>query len=218
MEIAVLKAQLKHLVNVENGGTWANLWRLFYYTRLFKYIHWRQYKKFNPFMFKLSAKWKLNELCERGFLFSPGKNIYCATKKVEPILREANLPEFVFIFPNISDGDGYINEINNTEVFIELSKQKDFYTLLYPNFGYLRPDSLLVEKRDNEYRLTCLEIEAKKPNWDKHIKEKLINYNDLSKDRQFYDWWCVQCDLLGFKKPKIEEFKFNYKIIKTGNK
>jgi len=215
MELVKAKAELKHLVNVENRGTWANLWRLFYYTRLFKYIHWKQYKKFNSFMFKLSAKKKLNELCERGYLFSPGDNVYCATKKVDQILQEAKRPEFVLIFPTISNGEGYINEINNTDVFIELSKEKDFYTLLYPNFGYLRPDALLVEKRDDKYRLTCLEIEAKKPKWKEYIEEKIVKYEKLSIDIQFYDWWIVQCEKLGFKKPTEEEFKFNYKIIKN---
>ena len=109
-----------------------------------------------------------------------------------------------------------LDEINNnTEVFIKLAKQPDFYTLLYPNFGYLRPDALLVEKRDSKYRLTCLEIEAKKPKWKEYIDEKIKKYKKLSTDIQFYDWWCVQCEKLGFKKPITEEFKFNYKIIKN---
>lgn len=214
MDIRTVKAELKHLPNLDNGGTWSNLWRLLYYTRLFKYVHREQFKYLNKTMFKVCATKKLNELCERGYLFSPGNDVYCATKMVDPILREANLPEFVFIFPSIPDGEGYINEINNTEVFIKLAKQPDFYTLLYPNFGYLRPDALLVEKRDSKYRLTCLEIEAKKPNWKEYIDEKIEKYKKLSTDIQFYDWWCVQCEKLGFRKPLKEDFKFNYKIIK----
>lgn len=165
----------------------------------------------SPF-YKVTADWKLKELCERGYLFSPSKDVYCAKNKVLPILHKAG---YLMVLPDEPTGKGDINEINNTEVFIKLSKQENFFTLLYPNFTYIIPDALLVEKRDDKYRLTCLEIEAKKPKWKEYIDDKIGKYEKLSTDIQFYDWWVIQCYKLGFKKPTKEEFKFTYKIIKN---
>ena len=203
--------ELEHLISKSGGGTWRLLYDVFYYTRLFKYVHKSQYPEIRSALFKVTADWKLKELCDRGYLFSPSSDIYCAKNKVLPILKEAG---YLTVLPDEPTGKGDINEINNTKVFIKLSKQKNFFTLLYPNFNYIIPDAMLVEKRDDKYRLTCLEIEAEDHGQD-YINGKIINYNKLAKDEQFYIWWCVQCDKLGFKKPAKEEFKFNYKIIKN---
>ena len=142
--------ELEHLISKSGGGTWRNLFNLFYYTRLFKYVHQTQYKKIKSSMFKVSASHKLKELCDREYLFSPSEDVYCATNKVLPILKEAG---YLTILPEKPKGNGDINELNNTEVFIKLSKEPYFHTLLYPNFGYLIPDALLVEldKKENKY-------------------------------------------------------------------
>lgn len=204
--------ELEHLISKSGGGTWRLLYDVFYYTRLFKYIHKLQYPKIRSALFKVTADWKLKELCERGYLFSPSTNVYCAKNKVLPILKEAG---YLMILPDEPAGKGNINEINNTDVFIRFSKEKYFFTFLYPNFEYLIPDALLVEKKNNKYRLTCLEIEAKKPKWKEYIEGKKENYKRLAIDAQFYDWWCVKCKDLGFRQPTKDEFKFNYKIIKN---
>ncbi|HEY5536178.1 MAG TPA: hypothetical protein VIL99_14735 [Ignavibacteria bacterium] len=203
--------ELEDQISKSGGGTWSKLLKAFYYTRLFKYVHKQQYRKIDNLFYKCTATKKLLVYCERGYLFSPQKDVYCATKKVDPFLKEADLG---YVFPDEPKGKGDINELNNTDVFITLSKEEHFYTLLFPSFGYLIPDALLVEKNNDKYRLTCIEVEASKPDWNNWILEKKANYLKLSQDIQFYDWWITKCDKLGFKKPTIEEFKFNYKIIK----
>ncbi len=216
METRTLKIvtvpELEHLTSKNGGGTWRKLFDVFYYTRLFKYIHKKQYRKIDNLFSKTTATKKLLELCDRGYFFSPQKDVYCATEKVDPILKEAG---YLTIFPAEPKGIGDINELNNTEAFISLLKEEHFYTLLYPSFGYLIPDALLVEKNNDKYRLTFIEVEASKPDWDNWILDKQANYLKLSQDIQFYNWWITKCEKLGFKKPTIEEFKFNYKIIKN---
>ena len=212
----VIIPELAHLIPFENGGTWNSLWELFYFTRLFKYVHKKQYNKIRGHFFKISTKEKLNELCEREYLFSPRNNVYCAKNKVLPILEETGF--LVNVLPGEPKGKGDINELNNTEVFIKIFKELDkktFYTFLYPNFIYLIPDALLVEldKENRKYKLTFIEVEALKPDWDNYLISKKANYLRLAKDIRFYEQWCRYCELLKLPKPDLN-VKFNYKIYK----
>ena len=217
----VIIPELRHLISRKGGGTWSNLYNLFYYTRLFKYVHKDQYKNINSMMFKISAGYKLKELCDRGYLFSPREDVYCAKDKILPILKEVGNEKYVVnTLPEEPKGKGDINELNNTEVLIKIfrekTKEETFLTFLYPNFGYLIPDALLVEldKENKKYKLTFIEVEAKKPDWENVLENKRINYLKLSKDISFYHKWQTYCEQLGFSKPDISKLKFNYKIIK----
>lgn len=214
----VIIPELAHLIPFSNGGTWNSLWELFYFTRLFKYVHKKQYNKIRGHFFKISTKENLNELCEMGYLFSPRKNVYCAKNKVLPILEKAGF--LANVLPEEPKGKGDINELNNTEVFIKIFKELDkktFYTFLYPNFIYLIPDALLVELNKNEkkYRLTFIEVESPKYDWDNWLKNKENNYNKLAKDYIFFEKWSFFCDQLGFPKPSVDNLKFSYKIFKS---
>src|SRR5690606_12964272 len=115
----------------------------FYYTRLFKYIHAKQYKQIRTVFNKIATKSKLAELCNKGYLYSPRKGIYTATDKVLPILAKAGF--MTETLPNQGEGKGDINEILNTEAFIQALKLPHFYTLLYFDFIDLVPDALLVQ-------------------------------------------------------------------------
>lgn len=191
------------------------MWQIFYYTRLFKYVHRQHYPKIKPAYNKICTAKNLKKLCTLGYFKSPQKDIYCATNKVLPILKETgDFP--VDTLPNEVEGKGSINELNNTEVFIDLLKQERYYTLLYCDFGYIIPDALMVQldKENKRYKLTFLEIEAHKPDWDNYIEGKKKNYLKLAKDIQFFNYWEKICPLLDLPQPKIETLKFNYKIIK----
>ena len=212
------RLELGHLIAKNGGGTFKNLTDVLYYTRLFKYVYKKQYRMINNLFYKVTADWKLLELCERGYLFSPQKDVYCATTKVDPLLKEAG---YLTVFPDQPKGIGDINQFNNTEVFIKLLKEPHFYTLLFPNFGYLVPDALLVEKKvevieDEEikkYKLTFIEVEAPKPDWTNYLRGKEKNYLQLAKDYQFYEVWSNYCEQLNLPKPTLD-IKFNYKIYK----
>lgn len=87
--------------------------------------------------------------------------------------------------------------------------------MLYPNFGYLIPDTLLVQNdtKTRKYKLTFVEVESKKPGWEEYIENKHENYLKLSKDILVYKKWCDYCEQLELEKPKASDFKFSVLFI-----
>jgi 8-oxo-dGTP pyrophosphatase MutT (NUDIX family) len=116
-------------------------------------------------------------------------------------------------------GKGDINEILNTEAFIQAVKLPDFYTLLYPTefreSHNLIPDALMVlkSKEERKYKLIFLEVEAKKPNWIEKLAGKRENYVLLSKDYRFYDYWKTTSERIGLPMPDISQLKFSVYFI-----
>lgn len=205
--------ELADLVPREAGATWSALWQVFYYTRLLKYVHRRHYPEIKKSFNKICTDRKLLKLCELGYFKSPQKDIYCATNKVLPILHEAGY--ITDLLPPEPQGKGDINELNNTRVFISLMKQKYFYTFLYPNFGYLIPDALMVllDKERRRYKLIFIEVERKKPDWEQWIDNKKSNFLRLANDYNIYLKWKEYCKFLNFPVPNISNFKFVFRII-----
>lgn len=205
--------ELAQLIPFKAGATFNQLWQIFYYTRLFKYVHRTHFAQIKAAFNKICTDKKLLALCDHGYLKNPQKDIYCATNKVLPILKEAGFP--VKTLPDEPVGIGDVNELNNTGAFIKLVKKPLFYTLLFPNFGYLIPDALMVQKNVElkKYKLTFIEVENKKPEWGKYIKNKQVNYFRLSKDMVVYKKWCEYCDLLKIERPLISDFKFSVLFI-----
>lgn len=213
--------ELAQIIPMNAGASYGLLWRIFYTTRLLKYVHLKQYGKIAKSFNKICTFKKLKTLCELGYFKSPKENIYCATDKVLPIIKEYGY--LTDVLPAEPEGKGDINELNNTEAFIHLLKTPYFLTFLYPQFGkpkpYLIPDALMVQlnKENRKYKLTFIEVERKKPEWDQYIKSKLENYDYLSQNLDFYNSWSKNCEYLSLPKPKIETLKFDVKIIKDIN-
>ena len=213
--------ELAHIIPMNAGASYGLLWRIFYTTRLLKYVHIKQFGKIAKSFNKICTYKKLKQLCELGYLKSPQEAVYCATDKVMPILKEYGY--LTDVLPAESEGKGDLNELNNTEAFIQQLKIPYFMTLLYPQFGkpkpYLIPDALLVQQdKDNrKYKLTFLEVERKKPEWDQYINRKLDNYRFLASDIEFFNTWSKFCELLSLPKPNIHKTKFNVQIIKEAN-
>lgn len=205
--------ELADIIPFKQGATWNSLWQIFYYTRLFKYVKRNYYPKIKVSFNKICTDRKLLKLCELGYLYSPQKDVYCASNKVLPILKEVGFN--TDILPSAPQGIGNVNELNNTLVFIDALKLQHFHTLLFHNFGYIVPDALLVQldKENKRYKLTFLEIEAQKPDWDNYINTKLNKYYTLATDIKFYDYWTHQCKLLKFKSPLIADVKFSVCIV-----
>ena len=205
--------ELAHLIPTKAGATFSQLWQIFYYIRLLKYVHKKQLPKIKKSFDKICTHDKLQELCALGYLKNPQIDVYCAKDKVLPILKEAGF--ITETLPSETSGKGDINELQNTEALIRILKQKYYYTFLYPSFGYLIPDALLVQK-DSENRkckLVFLEIEAKKPQWEKYIENKRDNYLRLEKDIQFYNYWKITAPKLGLTIPPIDRLKFSVHFI-----
>jgi hypothetical protein len=204
--------ELAHLIPTKAGATFSQLWQIFYYTRMLKYVTYRHYIQIKRSFNKICTYKNLQELCQLGYLKSPQHEVYCATNKVLPILLAAGY--ITYTLPPEPVGKGDINELNNTEAFINIIKQPYFYTLLYPNFGYVIPDALLVLINENKYKLTFIEVEEKKPQWkDNWLEDKRDNYLKLSKDINFYKYWKETACQLDLQCPDIKKLKFSVKFI-----
>lgn len=205
--------ELAFLVPRKAGATFSQLWQIFYYTRMFKYIAYRHYIQIKPAFNKICTYKNLQALCSLGYLKSLQHEVYSATDKVLPILKEAGYN--IDILPAEPLGKGDINELNNTDVFVQATKLSHFYCLLHYNFGYLIPDALLVrmDKENKKYKLTFLEIEAQKPDWESYIEKKRDSYYRLAKDIQFYNYWASICKFLKIEKPQLSELKFSVCFI-----
>ena len=202
------------------NGSYKLVWDLFYKTRLLKYVHHEQYPTIRKTFNKVSAEKKLKHLCKEGYLEECEKsNVFVATDKVLPILQEFKEYNINLLPPNKPTGKGDINEILNTQAFIQAVKLPDFYTLLYPTefreSHKLIPDALLVlkSKEEKKYKLTFLEVEAKKPNWIDTLVGKRENYLKLSKDYRFYDYWKTTSSKIGLPMPDISQLKFSVTFI-----
>jgi len=206
--------ELAEIIPFKSGATWSALWQIFYYTRLFKYIHKQHYPRIKTAYNKICTDKNLQKLCSLGYFKSPQKNVYCATNKVLPILNEVGVYP-VNVLPNEPTGSGSINELNNTEVFIQASKQANFCTLLYCNFGYLIPDALMLQldREAKKYKLTFLEIEAEKPGWSNYIDIKRYNYLKLATDIQFYNYWNKIAKLIDLPIPNVNTLTFSVCFI-----
>lgn len=207
---------LAQFIPTNAGATYSQLWQIFNYTRMFKYISYRHFIQLKKSYNKICTYDKLYKLCELGYLKSPERAVYCATNKVLPILEAAG--EFYpSLLPNESVGKGYKNELNNTDIFVQLAKQPHFKLITYPNFGYLRPDGLLVQvdEENRKYKLTFLEIEAKKPKWNEYIESKKVKYLQLARELTFYNYWKDIAEKLSIPIPTIENFKFSVSFYCT---
>jgi hypothetical protein len=210
--------ELAKLIPTKHGATFSQLWQVFHYTRMFKYVEHRHYPKIKGAFIKICTHKNLRKFCELGYFKSPGKDIYCATNKVLPILKEAGYN--IELLPNEPVGVGDINEIHNTDAFVQAVKVPHFKTLLYPQFGYLIPDALMVQLNEDTkcYKLSFLEIEAKKPKWNDYVERKRDSYLGLSKSLDFYEYWKTIVPKLNLPIPLIENFKFNVIFVCSLNK
>lgn len=207
--------ELADLVPRKAGATWNSLWQIMYYTRMFKYVHKRQYPKIKASFNKICTHEKLQTLCKLGYLKNPQRDIYTATNSIIPILKEAGY--CTELLPNVPEGKGDINELHNTEIFIQLAKLPHFKMLLFPHFGYVIPDAFLVQIKEDvkEYKLTFIEVERNKPKWEEYIERKRDNYLRLSKDIKVYEYWKSVCEKLNISIPTPEDFCFTVSFYGT---
>lgn len=70
-----------------------------------------------------------------------------------------------------------------------------------------------IDKDHRKYKLTFLEIEAQKPDWESYISLKRDNYLKLARDTQFFDYWSKICPQLELPPPKINELCFSVLFI-----
>ena len=187
------------------------LWDMLKDIRLLKYVRRTQLKDIKPLYSKICSKDKINTLIELKLIRYTREDVLVSSATSLRALRK--LGYNTEILPRDSDGNGDINELNNTEVFIQALKLPDYKALLYPNFEYLIPDALVVRGTKERYKLEFLEVEASKSNWNDWLENKRINYLKLAQDKHAYSYWKEQCNYLDLSVPNINDFRFSVNII-----
>jgi len=213
-----VKQEFEELVYQTNKNkSYKLIWDILFYTRLLKYVHHEQYKEIRDRLRLAATKKDLSQLCTLGYLKEVISNIYCSTDKALHLLKKINYPVpkgcNLDLLPKEPTGKAGINEMNNTKVFIQALKLTDFYALVYPHFEYLIPDALLVQKKDQSYKLTFLEIEVPKSNWGSYLEDKHKKYLNLSHDINFYNYWLNACPKLCLPIPDIAKLKFSVCVV-----
>ena len=216
IDLYELKESLRDVIPLNSGGSFKLLWDMLYHIRLLKYVRRSQLKEIDKRYSKICAADKLKKLVERDLIKNTQADIFISTFRSLNLLKQLKY-QTVTLPTNIS-GEGSINELNNTEVFIQALKLPDFKALLYPTFyldnkPFLKPDALLVRGTKEKYKLEFLEVEASKPLWENWLEEKRINYLILAQDKQAYSYWKAQCSYLNITPPDIKDFKFSVSII-----
>lgn len=207
------KEELQPLCSLGSGGSWQLMVDMLYHIRLVRYATQSQIKQINPRYEKICGKKKLEQLVELGML----AGAYRATPKTTKLLKAMGV-NIILLQPEPT-GDGGVDSILKTDVFIQALKLPNFKALLFPRFPkdtpYIIPDALLVLAEDNRYQLNFLEIETDKFYHDDYLENKRHNYERLGKDDQVYRYWENMSGYLGLKKPNKELFKF--RVICIGN-
>lgn len=218
--LANIKRQLKPLC-YKDGKTvrsYQQFYRLFYFIRLLKYSTQEQLKsiKFSGNS-KVATKDILLKLVDLGLIdkINNSGDIFIPNETTDKIVQAVayKTSGYFKLFANLPKGKDAVNEIKNTEIFVQALKMKYYHFLLFPEFGYVYPDALLVQKDGDRYKLTFLEIEIKQSNWSERLDRMRENYLKLSNDIAVYEYWKDIAEKVNLKVPEINDFKFSVSII-----
>lgn len=205
VKIEALKPILK------GGGTWASLWRVMYYTRKFRYITQDQLRQIDGIDDRVSSIPKLRIFCDLKYFRESSNEVFTATNEVMGLLQKVGCQ--TRFLPAVTEGAGKINALANTSAFIKALKVPNFYEIIFPEFTYIDPDALLIQKYEDKYKLTFLEIESEKFGWNNYLENKQENYLKLAKDIAFYDFWKTASKILGLRVPTKQELKFSVTFV-----
>lgn len=211
IDVYVLQEKLKTGFTRNSWGSYEAVWSMLHDIRRLKYVRRNQLSSIDDRYTKTCSLKKITRLIELGLIKKTDNDILISTAKSLQLLKQ--LEYNTQILPKDISGDGNINELNNTEVFIQALKLPDFIALLYPNFEYLKPDTLLIRGTKERYKLEFLEVEASKSNWNDWLENKRINYLKLAGEKRPFSYWVSQCKLLDLPIPDINDFRFSVSII-----
>lgn len=199
-----LEEKYSDLTDIVKGSSFSQLFQLLWTLGTVKYATKEQLNSVNS---KLATKKKLEKLASADYL-SVRNNVFKITRKTLHLLKVQGYN--TAIIPRKLTGEGDINEINNTSVFLQALKLTDFHALFYPHFKYLIPDACLFLKKEDKGKLVFLEIERPKPDWANYLEDKRDKYIRLAEDQEIYDiWWKEWARKLKLEMCQQEEFYFS---------
>lgn len=200
---------------MKGGISFDSIYYGFYLIRLLRYLRPQDFKRlaqiYPQFHFeKIFTLPKMRLLVGVGYLQEVRRGVFAAKDSCLSRLNQRGfLTRFLPAFP---DGEGRENAMANIDQFIRCLTLPNYYTLLFPNFGYIEPDGLLVERfPDGKFKLSFLEIQ--KDVSDYKLEDKKKNYERLAKDIKVYEYWKEVAQILGHTVPTLKDFKFNIKFI-----
>lgn len=197
-----LSIQYPDLEPLAKGGSFSLVIQHLYYAHLLRYSTPDMLKELSKSV-KVATKKKLQYLTDQSYLVNHD-GIFTTTNKTLSLLIKFGYNPALLPLP--AEGRGA--EIYNQEALVKLLVRPDFKALLYPNFGYLIPDGLLILQDGSRYALNFIEIEARKPKWAEYLEDKREKYNRLAEDEQAYQYWQFMSQHLGLKCPPASGFKF----------
>lgn len=228
------------LRTIKQGFNWRDIFFALWHVATVRYVTPKQLRTHfpkNSWRIKCGTEGKLSTFAKKGLLQKTATGVYTAKPKtVDFLRRELHLwkedlvekgdfkkdtwrdierkynPEII----SLGRGEGQKDMLYNTDVFLSLLKQNDFFALFYPIFTnlqgrpFLIPDGAILLKKKNKARLIFLEVEKKKPDWQGHIQKKKTKYEIIAQDdKSWSSWWKSQCELFGIKYCNREEFGFS---------
>jgi hypothetical protein len=199
------------LQEIYKGGSFEGLVETLHIALLLRYFQPNHLRSAIKHASKYASNPKIFKLADLGYLKLVNKDllIFTATDNCKKLLKEKGYNHR--LLPEPPTGKGI--EIYNTDVFVQALKLPNFKALLFPGFGYVIPDALLVLAENNRYQLNFLEIEAEKTYWEKHLRDKRYNYNKLATDETVYKYWKKRAEDLHLPIPSKDKFKFQVMVI-----
>ena len=205
---------------IVRGSTWKKLFDWFHLAGMLRYStqqHLRNIGKYGLYdgQYKLQdlgkqfgSKQKIKKFIEIGLLTAVN-NAYKITDKVIQILKDESFNVRIL---KQADGEGTGHELAVSSALVKIMREPHFYAAFYYDFGFLRPDSVVIHKKDSAYKITMLEVEQEKPDWLEYLKDKRDKYNKLAQDEEIYSkWWKVYSEKLGF--PFCSQDKFCFSVL-----
>lgn len=200
-----LNDKYPELADLVKGASYNQLFQLLYKLALLKYATPDHLKRLN---FKIGTVNKTARLNELGLLRTYSTGVSVITDNGLNLLKEAGYNTGHIVKKLQGEGLGDAPVISS--VMLDVMNEDYFNTVFYPHFEFLIPDACAVFRKDKKARLVFIEVENKKGNWEKYLRDKKEKYERISRDINICNkWWRRWSDILKLELCPVEEFCFS---------
>jgi hypothetical protein len=191
---------------IVRGSTYKKLFDWLYKAAQLRYTTKDHLNRLNH---QFGTKKKIQSLIEAGFLTAINSNqVFVITDKTRQALKDEGYN--TKILQKEFNGSSVEHELKIVDALFETTlANPELHAIFYYDFGYVRPDAIVVLKKPGAYKIVFLEVEEKKDQWENYLQNKKNNYCRLAEDKDIYEkWWKVWSDKLNLPYPKKEDFCF----------